>query len=204
MIGNDVVDLGDAESRAAGRHARFDDRVFAAVERELIAASPLGERARWVIWAAKESTYKAARKEDPRTVFAPRRFLVRFESATVRSEITLGASVRVGDRRFRVDVAVDADHVHAVAYAAADPPDPIWTAVGSHAGVAPTDAVRRLVVATLSRGLGLPPDDLAIRRDGRIPTLWLRGRRSLADLSLSHHGRFVAFACGLAPRRGVL
>lgn len=197
MIGNDVVDLGDAESRAAGQHARFDDRVFAAVERELIAASPLGERARWVIWAAKESTYKAARKEDPRTVFAPGRFLVRFESDE-------RASVRVGDWRFRVDVAVDANHVHAVARAAADPPDPICTAVGPHAGVAPSDAVRHLVVATLARVLGLPPDDLAIRRDGRIPTLWLRGRRSLADLSLSHHGRFVAFACVLAPRRSVL
>src|SRR5437867_200164 len=62
MLGNDLVDLGDADSCAAALHARFDGRVFDPVEREWIAASPHGERVRWLIWAAKESAYKAARK----------------------------------------------------------------------------------------------------------------------------------------------
>ena len=36
----------------------------------------------------------------------------------------------------------------------------------------------------------------------RIPRLVLRGRPADADLSLSHHGRLVAFACELDLRRG--
>jgi len=77
MLGNDVVDLGDPESRAGARHARFDARAFDRTERALIATSPRGEHERWRLWAAKESAYKAARKEDPCTVFSPQRFAVR-------------------------------------------------------------------------------------------------------------------------------
>ena len=79
MLGNDIVDLGDPESRAEGRHARFDGRVFDETERVLIDAAPEPERVRWLLWAAKESAYKAARKEDPHTVFAPSCFVVRLE-----------------------------------------------------------------------------------------------------------------------------
>src|SRR5439155_10573151 len=64
MIGNDIVDLGDSESHAEGRHPRFDGRVFDETEHALIDATPEPERVRWLLWAAKESAYKAARKED--------------------------------------------------------------------------------------------------------------------------------------------
>src|SRR5262245_6497040 len=202
MIGNDVIDLGDGESRAEGRHPRFDHRVFDGRERELIGASPQAERVRWLLWAAKESTYKALKKEDPRTVFAPSRFVVRLAGDGQ-------PTVAVGNRRFRVDVVTGTGHVHAVARAAGDPPDAIVGAVGTlppatAAGDATgSAAARRLAISTLARILGVAPEDLTIRRDGRIPTLWWRGRRSAADLSLSHHGGFVAFACMLPGRGGI-
>lgn len=189
MIGNDVVDLGDPESRAEARHPRFDGRVFDETERVLIEASPYPERTRWLLWAAKESAYKAARKEDPRTVFAPSCFVVRLENDA-------RASVTVGARGFRIDLVAGADHVHAVAWSAGDRPATVATAVARLPELSVrSDAVRWLAIATLSRRLAVKPEDLAIHRDGRIPTLWIRGERSAADLSLSHHGRFVAFAC---------
>ena len=200
MLGNDVVDLGDPESRAESRHPRFDARVFDETERALIAASMEGERERWLIWAAKESAYKAARKEDPRTIFAPSRFVVRREGHG-----QLG--VAVDDRDFRIDVRADAAHVHAVARRVGDPPWALCTAVASFAPAAgdatASVAVRRLAIATLAAGLGVPAADLAIRREGRIPTLWFRGRRTGADLSLAHHGRFVAFACAIPTARSL-
>ena len=191
MIGNDVVDLGDPESRAEARHPRFDGRVFDETERALIGASPQPERTRWLLWAAKESAYKAARKEDPHIVFAPSRFVVRLEGDA-------RVSVAVGERRFQVDLVAGADHVHAVARAEGDSPDGTCTAVAKlPEGATGSDAARWLAIATLSHVLGVAPEGLAIRRAGRIPTLWLRGCASSADLSLSHHGRFVAFACTL-------
>ena len=196
MLGNDVVDLGDPESRAEARHPRFDACVFDRTERALIAASPHGEFERWRLWAAKESAYKAARKEDPRTVFAPRRFAVRRTHGGM-------LAVTVGDRRFRVEVVVDGECVHAVARHREDSTEAPWTAVASlsptveDAGV----AVRRLATTTIARRLGLATDDLVIDRVARIPTLRIVGRGFAADLSLAHHGRFVAFACSIRRSR---
>jgi hypothetical protein len=49
--------------------------------------------------------------------------------------------------------------------------------------------------------------ELGVTHDGRIPRLERAGHAVGADLSLSHHGRFVAFACVLpvesAELRGV-
>jgi phosphopantetheinyl transferase (holo-ACP synthase) len=201
MLGNDVVDLGDPETRAEGRHSRFDARVFDQTERALIAASAGRERERWLLWAAKESAYKAARQEDPRTIFAPSCFVVRCDGPG-----RLG--VTIGDRAFRIDVRADAEHVHAVARRAGDPPRALCTAVvpltsadGDGGG---SVAVRRLAIATLAARLGVPAGDLAIGREGRIPTLWFRGRRTAAHLSLSHHGRFVAFACTIPTFRSLV
>ena len=62
----------------------------------------------------------------------------------------------------------------------------------------PTDLagdVRSFSKGCLARALGVPVGDLEIRKRGRIPELWLRGAPSTVDLSLSHHGGFVAFAC---------
>ena len=54
MVGNDVVDLGDAETRGGPSHPRFDARVFAPAELAALAASAAPNRLRWSLWAAKE------------------------------------------------------------------------------------------------------------------------------------------------------
>jgi phosphopantetheinyl transferase (holo-ACP synthase) len=182
MLGNDVVDLADA----AGRHPRFAARVFTPAERARLDADPaLGG----VLWAAKESAYKAARQADRAVVFSPARFVVELDDAE-------RARVTAGERRFVIDLVRTAEYVHAVARAAEDAPAAACTAVGTvPAGTSDSAAVRRLALDTLARALGL--DGLAIGRDGRIPLLLRHGRPMAADLSLSHHGRFAAFACML-------
>src|SRR5262249_12267460 len=129
MIGNDVVDLSDLESRSEGRHPGFDRRIFAETERALLGASSEPEPDRCLLWAGRASAYKAARKTDPHVVFAPSRFVVRrrdWRRATVRS----------GDRLFHVELAVGAEHVHAVARAADDPPAMVRSTVSRLAGCA--------------------------------------------------------------------
>ena len=57
--------------------------------------------------------------------------------------------------------------------------------------------MRTLAIATLAPHLGIAVAELSVARDGRIPHLQHRGVALTADLSLSHHGRYVAFACAL-------
>ncbi len=194
MIGDDVVDLGDRDTGVGTRHPRFDARVFAASERALLATSREPERLRWILWAAKESAYKAARKQAPKTVFSPSAFIVEPQAGG-------RMTVHMGRHRFRVEIRGDGDHVHAVAHPGGSVEGRLCAAVAHvDAGASPSAAARRLAVARLAPALGVAPERLAIHRHGRVPTLWIDGAPGAVDLSLSHHGRFVSFAYALPSR----
>jgi len=201
MVGNDVVDLRDRDSDPVTLGARFDQRVFCDAERLRLAASPEPERERWRLWAAKEAAYKLARKLDPATVFSPSRFVVEWTGGGGSRE-GLGV-VRHAARDLILRLREGADYVHAVTR----PPSAgaklpitglrrLTKSELEQDGVStPSIAVRRLCIEVLSAELGLEARELEVRRHGRVPHLYWRGR-SLpgADLSLSHHGSFVAFA----------
>lgn len=193
MVGNDVIDLGDPETRADACHARFDARVFGASELDLLAASAAPVRLRWILWAAKEAAYKVAKKRDAATCFSPRRFVV-------RPARDVAATVQHDGARYAVALEVGAGHVHAVATAAGAAGARVVARVEcleQGSTVCPGSAARALAIATIAPLLGVAASDLAILRDGRVPRLQCASGALAVDLSLSHHGRFVAFACTL-------
>jgi hypothetical protein len=189
MVGNDVVDLADPEVRGGPGHPRFDARVFSRAERCAIGASGVPNRLRWMLWAAKEAAYKLARKRDPLVIFSPRRFVVRLD-ASLHGEVSWDGG------RCAVSLGVEGDAVHAVA---TDGDALRLTSAVASAGATldASDAARALAVRRLARRLDARPETLRIGRRGRIPTLEIGGVPAGVDLSLSHHGRFVAFACDL-------
>src|SRR5262249_55831635 len=140
MIGDDVVDLADPDADAGSMHPRFDRRVFHPHERALIARSAQPGHTRWLLWALKESAYKAARKDDPAAVFRPGRSVAALEDGP-------SAMVCVGARRFRAAVCAGEGYVPAVARRADDPPACTEAAVRRLASSeeSPRTAVRRLV-----------------------------------------------------------
>jgi hypothetical protein len=198
-VGNDVVDLADPETRLFGLHPRFEGRVFGAAERAALEASPEAQRLRlhWALWAAKESAYKLLKRREAATVFSPREFAVEF--SVLPAPGTAGRAIgRVTHRgeRFDLEVHLDEASVHAVARSESEARSPVlWqvAAVRDDAG----GAVRRLAAAAIGSALAL--DAAELRIVGRPPMALHRGRPLEAGLSLSHHGRFVAFAC-ILPR----
>ena len=192
MLGDDVVDLGDPEAAPGAGHPRFDARVFTGPERAWIAASRAPVLARWCLWAAKEAAYKRARRLDPAARFHPRRFAVELDREGRRGRVQ-GPG---GEAKVRLERAGDA--LHAVAFGS--PEEEARIARGLAAlppGADPSRAARALAIDAVAGRLGARPDALRIERSGRIPALRLRDGRALA-LSLSHHGRFIAFAGALA------
>jgi hypothetical protein len=205
MLGNDVVDLEDVDARPETFRRRFDARVFSDEERRAIAADPDPQARRWAHWGAKEAAYKLARQIDPRFVFSPARLVARFEPRSASS----------GERRGRLEVLAGPgglpmtaelrsfetrDSVHVVARPAGADWEGVAMAVESVSdrNEEPGLAVRRLAVRESARELGVETGRLSIGRRGRIPFLELDGRPTALALSLSHHGRFVAYA--MAPR----
>ena len=161
---------------------------------------------RWWLWAAKEAAYKAARRRDAATCFSPRRF-----------EVTLGealrGAVRFRGRLYALRIEAGADFAHAVAsekgveaLPTACGLGPVAAANGTRDPQAPGRAARALAISGISKRLGVAPAELSIARVARMPELRLRGAATPAILSLSHHGRYAAWAVVLNPplEQGVL
>lgn len=200
MLGNDIVDLGHPETRAGSLSPRFDLRVFTPAERELVSHQGMpggvsGRVWRWRLWSAKEAAYKSARKLDPAAVWSPVRFSVRLEAERVIVDHPTG---RVEVSWVEGPVAAgDPAWVHALCGVG---DDSTVVGVGNVDGRRESDAVRELAchaVSARAKRVGLDATIAAVHTRERIPEMQLAS--TIHDLSLSHHGRFAAFACNLRP-----
>jgi phosphopantetheinyl transferase (holo-ACP synthase) len=196
MLGNDVIDLLDPETRAGAQHPRFDARVFSPVERAALARASDPERLRWRLWAAKEAAYKCLKKLAPATCFSPRRFAV--QRAGERIE-----GVEHAGRRLRVALLEEGDAIVAIATDGADPERGVLRSLAMlPAAAEPREAsaaVRALARNAAAAHVGCAPDELGFARADRAPLLVRRGAPLGLDLSLAHHGRFLASALEARP-----
>jgi len=210
MLGNDVVDLRDPESRPESFRPRFDERVFSPDERWAIAhdRDPLARR--WAHWAAKEAAYKLARQIDSTFVFSPRRLIASYapvesrvgQRLERRGQVVVGGAgdgSEVPVRRVSLRSFETSDRIHVVAV----PETTDWGAVdfaverldpGQQDSSA---AVRKMAIAEIGRHLGVSLDRLSIGRRGRIPTVLLDGSVTSLSLSLSHHGNWIGYSMAL-------
>jgi phosphopantetheinyl transferase (holo-ACP synthase) len=199
LIGNDVVDLADPEAAESALHPRFDARAFAPAERARLDASPERATLRWVLWAAKEAAWKAARRSrDPRP-FHPaqlRTRLARSGFGGFEGEVTVGGAV------FRVRVDVAGGAAHALARAPALAASRLLSALrplSDPSSDGASEGVRALALDLAAARLALTRSELDVAHTGRLPELRRRGALVGALLSLSHHGRFAAAALALPP-----
>jgi phosphopantetheinyl transferase (holo-ACP synthase) len=184
-VGNDVVDLGDPENQPGAIHPRWDSRVFTAEELRVLATASWPHGTRWTLWAAKEGAFKAARKIDPRLSFFPRAFAV---------ELLDDASARVVHEvgRFQVRLDVTVEYAHAVA--ALEGSLPASSRIGRlQDGVSASRQVRNLACLAIGSSPDFEPSPVEISAAG-VPAVSMGGVALEVDLSLSHHGRFMACA----------
>jgi hypothetical protein len=153
----------------------------------------------WALWAAKESAYKALARLEPRTVFSPRAFEVELAGLPGDGEPVAGR-VQHGGRSFALEVSRQGDALHAVTWddTGNGPASRVVLREVAAAEGEPGAAVRRLASEAIA--LALASGDEPVRIVGRPPVaVGATGPLDLA-LSLSHHGRWVAFA-GAGPGR---
>jgi hypothetical protein len=192
-VGNDVVDLALAETRLGGLHPRWVGRVFGAAERKALDTSPSRHLLHWALWAAKESAYKARKRLAPETVFSPKEFEVELSPLPATDGVAVGRVVHRGEV-FSLEVQLDGASLHALATSEDEAGARVLWRVDEARGD-PGPAARRLAATSIGTALGADPAGLRIIR--RPPVVTFRDHRAALDVSLSHHGRFVAFACTL-------
>lgn len=204
MLGNDVVDLEDPETRRETFRPRFDERVFDPTERRAIARDQDEHGRRWAHWAAKEAAYKLARQIDSKFVFSPSNLVARFtEDVDVasgvrerRGTLDLPEGLLSGDRRVLQLFAEERDgYVHAVAIPGGADRDAIVHSISMVDDQSrSSEIVREMATAEIARNLGIEAARVAIGKRGRVPTVLIDAAPSAITISLSHHGRFIASA----------
>ena len=201
-VGNDVVDLKDPDNIGKGRDGRFIGRVFTAGERELIASAPSHDTLLWSLWAAKEAAYKAVSRGDPAACSIPNQYRVALDpEAATRKPGRLTGKVITPRGELFLDVAVSEEWVHALAAGTEEDLQRLFRRVKrleTGKGAAdPSAFVRGVLLREIARRLDCPVGDLAVvkNQDGLgAPRILFHGNLLAAEVSLSHDGRFAAFA----------
>jgi hypothetical protein len=201
-VGNDVVDLKDPENIGKSRDDRFLCRVFTDGERELIASFPSPDTLLWSLWAVKEAAYKAVSRSDPAVCSIPHRYPVVLDPVdTTRKVAGLAGKVITPRGGLFFEVAVSPDWVHALVAEEEEALKRLCRSVkwleGRKGAVNPSAFVREVLLQEIARRLDCPVGDLSVvkKNDGPgAPLVLFRGALLAAEVSLSHDGRFVAFA----------
>jgi phosphopantetheinyl transferase (holo-ACP synthase) len=178
VIGNDLVDLLDPAIATHHLRPRFIERVCDERERHALRTAADPKRALWTLFAAKEAAYKLAVKLGLEPGFAHRRFVVTSDRVSFE------------DHSWPLRITESEDWVHAI--------------VGEGevlAGVEPGESARPALLDALAAKLGC--ETLEVVRDP-LPGSWdgfgpprVATNGVSIDVSLSHDGRFAAFAAAV-------
>ncbi len=199
-VGNDVVDLKHPENQGKSKDDRFLGRVFTAEERDRIAGAARPDTLLWALWAAKEAAFKVVARDDPSVASTPRKYDIRIDPSTVPEECLTGRVITPrGEAALRI--AVTDEYVHALSAAKASDLDDIFQRV-DRVDVVEDPAkvsvfVRRQLLSEIAHCLDCPLGELSIGKEplgSGAPFVLRRGQPLAVDISLSHDGRFTAFA----------
>ena len=207
-VGNDIVDLADPENIGKSSDQRFCRRVFNPEELSFIAGSDRPDTILWAIWAAKEAAYKAVSRGNPSVCSIPGKYPVFLEAGAemgvfasrgAASVPTLQGKVITPNGELFLHICINEEMLHVIAGETAEALARIVfrvELVEANSGD-PSCFVRKILIEEISRRFCCSEDDLSVAKEEEgpgAPFLLFRGSRLPAEISLSHDGRFVAFA----------
>ena len=221
LVGNDVVDLGEARCAGKSKDTRFVERVFSASEQAGILGDADPDRALWRRWAAKEASYKVVTKlHGAAPTFAHAAFEVDFDESGVNGLVHYGElvvpfhlheaedhlhAIAVGGASERADERIIAG-LEEMSSTGADPSSTLadlrerffQPAEREFVYSLPSALVRMAARRAMASALDVPEDEILILaregQPGRVPPVVLvGGAAGRVDLSLSHDGRYVAW-----------
>ncbi len=199
-VGNDVVDLKDASNAGKSGDSRFLKKILTDAEIEYVKNADNPDLALWSLWACKETAYKIVKKKLPAVAFVPRQWNVVLK--TNRSKYAEGKVGILGKGGVPVRLFSNPDYVHCVGTDNLKVLNKlIWRveALPEKEKINPSLFLRRCVTHDLARRFSLNFHQIKIKRtkqDGELqyPQVYIDEKKTNIDLSLSHDGRFVAYA----------
>jgi phosphopantetheinyl transferase (holo-ACP synthase) len=197
------VDLKEPENTRKNRDLRFLKKILTAAEIDFVQNAENPDTALWSLWSCKETAYKVIKKKCVDAAFLPRRWTVilkKSEAACLDGEVKISDAEAVYVRlfsHFRYVHCVGADH----------PADldrlvckvKVLPEKENEKRIDPSLFARKCLALSIADFFRLNLRDIKINRvqdksELQPPHVYISGKKSDIDISLSHDGRFVAYA----------
>jgi phosphopantetheine--protein transferase-like protein len=207
-VGNDVVDLKEPENAGKSANSRFLKKILTDAEIESVINAENPDAALWSLWACKEAAYKVIKKSSPDTAFLPRQWPVTFNKTKTKysdGEVMIPDAGSVFIRLFS-----DFQYVHCIG---ADHPAVLDKVIWGVEDLPedetnPSVFARNCLAQNLAKHFSGNLHQIKIirkRENGELqpPRVYVDGRKTDINISLSHDGRFVAYAFGASDGRNI-
>ena len=200
MIGNDIVDVAYAALHHNWRRPGYLAKVFTTDERARVVASATPDRLVWTLWSAKESAYKVSVQQGCSRKYAPKQW--KTELVGVEGDAT---AYRVNYRDFMYHVRVEAGRgwIHSIARPWGLQSDKVHVCQM----VVPKELCRQrgelkqALYRECAAWRGGESELYHVQKNAAaVPSLIYNGAHLNIPLSLSHHGRFGAYAYVAQPK----
>ncbi|TRO66474.1 4'-phosphopantetheinyl transferase family protein [Christiangramia sabulilitoris] len=180
MIGNDIIDLNLARTEKKSENLRILQKICTEGEIELIKSSEDPELFFWKVWSMKETAYKAHQRlfDIPRKL-NPQKYECHFNPGNKVGLVSIDGC----DYNVKLSISADSIHCHT-----RDASIEVFT------GVKNKDQI--LINFLASHYTKERTFDLRKNSQG-IPSCYLHNLKKIIPLSVSHHGKFTAFAIPL-------
>jgi phosphopantetheine--protein transferase-like protein len=203
-VGNDVVDLREPANAEKSQDSRFLKKILTNAEIEFVQNAGNPDAALWSHWACKETAYKVIKKSFPEAAFLPRQWQVTFiktKSKYSDGEVTVSGKGKVYIRLFS-----NSQYVHCVGADVLTALDKLILSVDvlpRKEKINPSLYLRHCLGHSLAKHFSLNFRHIKIKRTrekGELqpPRVYVNGRKTDIDISLSHDGRFIAYVVSQA------
>lgn len=210
---------------------RFQEKVFHREEQEFVRSSADPDGALWALWAVKEAAWKAAVKAAPEDRRGWKGIRIRPDRESLQSvgggtdcrmlpeedgshgspwEIAIAGVAETFAGPVSFEVRHLGDCIHAIGFLGPSGPSEriIWQAGSVPESRPDSCSARSGIFRYLNTIQDQKDGEAVIRRDkgprGLLPPrLFIRGKPSHIDISLSHDGRFTAWALLTVPAHGL-
>lgn len=195
MIGNDIVDLSQANKESNWRRKGYLDKLFTPHEQQLIHDAPDPDSMVWRLWSMKESAYKVAVRKTKNRVFAPVKIAC---SLNESAEETAEGCVLYGES-YQTRSLITSRYIATVAFAAntSPPYKQVIIPFNTMNYRDHHDLIRQTIRQYSSALFQASEHEIRIDKDSLgVPVLTI-GNSATRPISISHHGYYGAYVVGM-------
>lgn len=185
MVGNDIVDIAKAKKDSNWQRPRFLDKLFTSKEQQIIYSSEDKFLKVWQLWSMKEAAYKLYIQKNPGRFYAPKQF-----------ECFVGCSEeKVKYKNFECYISTETTTNYIVSEAQLIP-HKISSKILEFKVEdikAQSQFLKQKLLTNISESQDISISDLIFQKsEFGVPTVSCNSE--ILNVSLTHHGRFGAFA----------